>query len=103
MFGKGNASRRMVYCYGIWQPAFEEMERTEKDIVFHEGIPSSDLWEGSDHTLLVLDDLSREVVSNPNMEKVFVQYCRVLTNKKTQMSIPPQHDFNPVASSLSSI
>ncbi len=73
MFGKGNAPKRVVYCYGIWQPVFEEMERTERDVIFHKGVPSPELWEGGDHTLLVLDDISREVISNPEMEKVFVQ------------------------------
>ncbi len=75
MFGKGNVPKRIVYCYGIWQPVFNEMERTEHDVIFHKGFPSPELWEGSGHSLLVLDDLSREVISNPEMEKFSCKGC----------------------------
>lgn len=65
---------RVVYCYGIWQKAFEEMERRENtDLSFQQGLPTPDLWEESEHTLLILDDLAREVVSNPEMEKIFTR------------------------------
>ncbi len=73
IFGVDNAPDHIVYCFGIWQKAYEEMERDDNGIIFHNGLPTPDMWESHSHTLIILDDLSRDVVSNAEMEKIFVQ------------------------------
>lgn len=47
---------RIVWCYGIYQPFFNELQNVE----FHEGIPSVDMFDGKLRTLLILDDLMHE-------------------------------------------
>ena len=50
------------YCYGAWQPRFDQMKR--QGVHFHEGIPSPDdltRWFGkSQGGVLILDDLMEE-------------------------------------------
>lgn len=46
--------RRVLYCYGAWQKAFEDL----KNVEFHEGLPDkSHLLDG---TLMIIDDLMSE-------------------------------------------
>jgi hypothetical protein len=47
---------RILYCYGIYQKIFSEF----RDVEFHEGVPSLDEFDGSKHTLVVIDDLMHE-------------------------------------------
>ena len=67
---------KIVYAHaGVWQPAYDEMERVLKYIKFHEGLPSTDElreWcESGKHTVLVLDDLLQSAVSSPDMLALF--------------------------------
>ena len=59
---------RIIYCYGAWQPAFEEM----KNVEFIEGlnIPKNN---GKDHMLIILDDLMCEVVQSPVAQSLFTE------------------------------
>jgi hypothetical protein len=52
-----------MYCFGIHQPLFEEMEKTIPNITFQQGLPSPEVIDeftaDRRHRLIVLDDLSR--------------------------------------------
>jgi len=68
---------KIVYCYGIWQNFFIQIEKDIPDILFHSGLPSLDdidCWS-SNHTLVILDDLMQEVTANPITQKIFTMGC----------------------------
>ena len=48
--------QRIVWCYGIYQPFFNQM----RNIEFIEGIPDVNIFDGQQRTLLILDDLMHE-------------------------------------------
>jgi hypothetical protein len=68
---------RVLYCYGIYQPLYDDMERIHSFITFHRGLPSEeDLEQLSSDThcnLVVLDDLMDSVTSSSEMENLFVK------------------------------
>ncbi|OOY69501.1 hypothetical protein BOW08_12365 [Solemya velum gill symbiont] len=71
------APHKVLYCYGIYQPLFDEIERELPYVRFQQGLPSErDVSELSDREqchVIVLDDLMDEVTSSPDMEALFVR------------------------------
>ena len=70
--------KKVLYCYGVYQPLFAEMERDVGNILFHEGLPSEsyiDAYAASEHCLIVIDDLMEAALQSPMVEKIFVQNC----------------------------
>lgn len=69
----------VLYCYGIHQPLFEDMEKTIPHLSFHEGLPSMEtvreFTTDRRHRLIVLDDLMHRVVRDVDMELLFTQGC----------------------------
>ena len=65
---------KILYCHGIDQPLFLEMESTLASIHFHKGLPSKELIEQYSYSksgnIIVLDDLMDSVVSDAEMEKL---------------------------------
>ena len=55
----------ILYCYGVWQDYFEEMEIP--NLEFHDGLPSIEkvksLHDGKFH-IIVLDDLMEHIVKS---------------------------------------
>ena len=47
---------KILWCYGVYQKSFQDMRNVE----FHEGIPDINLFDGSQRTLLILDDLMQQ-------------------------------------------
>jgi hypothetical protein len=72
-----NPPKKILYCYGVDQPAFASMKKTVHNIHFHHGLPSEELLNKfrSSHTIVVLDDLMSDVLKNEEMEKIFTQGC----------------------------
>ena len=68
---------KILYCYGVWQDLFNEMESSISNIIFHEGLPSvstiEELTNTKKHNIIVLDDLMMEVVKNVEMELLFTR------------------------------
>ena len=68
---------QILYCYGIYQPLFDEMERTLKNFRSKQGLPSSEELEeftaDRRHKLIVIDDLMHRVVEDKEMELLFTQ------------------------------
>jgi len=58
---------RILYCYGVFQQIFNEMEGVE----FNEGLPSLCEFDGSRHTLVIIDDLMHE--TNDIVSKLFTR------------------------------
>ncbi len=74
-----NPPKKILYCYGVYQPLFDEMKQSLQDITFHEGLPTletiTELTSDGGHHLVVLDDLMQQVVMSPSMELLFTQGC----------------------------
>jgi len=67
-----------MYCYGVYQSMFEEMERQLPNLIMHRGIPTTeeiDQFSGQDHNLIILDDLMHEVLDSKTTELLFTQGC----------------------------
>src|SRR6059036_1131728 len=48
--------QKILWCYGAYQNFFNEM----KNVEFHDGLPDVNSFDGSQRTLLILDDLMHE-------------------------------------------
>ena len=73
-----NPPEKILYCYGIFQNLFSEMEKSIKNISFHEGLPTEDYvdkFSNGEHTLIVLDDLMNSVLHSEMAERLFTQGC----------------------------
>ena len=67
-----------MYCYGVYQDLFEEMERRLPNLTLHRGLPSASEIEefaGGEHDLIVLDDLMHDVLDSKTAELLFTQGC----------------------------
>ena len=67
----------VLYCYGIHQDLFDDMERTVPNFISKRGLPSSeeidDFTRDKRHKLIIVDDLMHEVMRNKDMELLFTQ------------------------------
>ena len=59
---------KIIYCYGVWQEAFEDMSNIE----FRQGldIPSK---KEKGHMIVILDDLMSEVVKSSTVQSLFTE------------------------------
>ena len=66
---------RILWCYGQYQPAYEELSRDLPVVQFVEGLP--DDWGGildpKHRNLIILDDLMEECGKDPQVTKLFTQ------------------------------
>jgi hypothetical protein len=50
-----NPPKVINYCFGAWQPLFEQMEREFPFITFHKGLPGEEMLKPSEkHTLFYI-------------------------------------------------
>ena len=76
MFGD-TPTKKVMNCYGIYQPLFDEIKRVIPAILFHEGLPDKEemMELSSDgHALLILDDQMQDVSNSKDMLDLFCQY-----------------------------
>lgn len=75
----GGPPLHTLYCYGIYQPLFAEMEKTLTNFTLHQGLPTpselDEYTQGREHKLVILDDLMQQVLKNDEMELLFTQGC----------------------------
>lgn len=68
---------QILYCYGIYQSLFDDMEKTIPNFSSKQGLPSSEeldeFTRDRRHKLIIIDDLMHEVVQNKEMELLFTQ------------------------------
>jgi tRNA A37 threonylcarbamoyladenosine biosynthesis protein TsaE len=66
---------RILFCYGVWQNLYDQMNKEIPFIEFHQGLPSSDeLYEWGaieGHKILVLDDLMIDAADKMEMVHLF--------------------------------
>ena len=71
--------KTITYCYGAWQPLFEEMEKSIQGLQLHDGLPTKEMLQeissNGKHNLLVIDDLIDQMVKSPDMELMLTQGC----------------------------
>jgi hypothetical protein len=58
---------RILYCYGVYQTIFSQMQGVD----FNEGLPSLEEFDGTKHTLVIIDDLMHE--ANAVVTKLFTR------------------------------
>ena len=72
-----NPPEKVLYCYGMYQPLYEQMEKELPFITFQQGLPSiSDLETLANEktcNLVCLDDLMESVMTSSEMENLFVK------------------------------
>ena len=76
---RGHPPSKVLYCYGIYQPLFDEITRVLPNLEFHHGLPSTvdieELTKERIPTLIILDDLAHQVLQSPEMVLIFTQGC----------------------------
>ena len=69
----------VMYCYGVYQPLFDDMEKEVPNLTFHQGLPTreniEDFTQDGQHHLLILDDLMSEVAASKTVQDLFCQFC----------------------------
>ena len=87
---------KVLYCYGIWQDLYTEMEKNLKEIDFHEGLPKIDVIKSlPPYSLLILDDLAHVLYSKKDTDTIFSQvshHCKIsLIHIKNNMFYQGKH------------
>ena len=76
MYSKDPPSK-VLYCYGIHQDLFDDMERSVPNFQSRQGLPTveelDEFTRDKRHKLIIIDDLMHEVMGNRNMELLFTQ------------------------------
>jgi len=72
-----NAPEKIIWCYGEYQPVFEEMRRTLGNIEFIEGMPSdiNQVINPTQRNLIVLDDLMTDTGDSKEMTNLVTRGC----------------------------
>jgi ABC-type dipeptide/oligopeptide/nickel transport system ATPase component len=65
---------QIIYCYGEYQPIFDEIRQNMSDIQFYEGFPDvKGITDPSFHTLMIIDDLQNELLDNLELANLFTK------------------------------
>ena len=66
--------RSVLYCYGVYQPLFDQIDKELNFVSFHEGLPNKDtIFQLKGPSMIILDDLAHSVCQNVEMELLFSQ------------------------------
>lgn len=70
---------RIMYCYGIHQPLFDDMEVEIPNLEMKHGLPTpeeiEEFTKDRKYRLIIIDDLSHQLLNNQEMELLFTQGC----------------------------
>ena len=68
----------ILYCMSVEQPLYQKMRNSVPGIKFHKGLPTEvdleEFTDGSEHTMVVLDDLMENVVKSVDIQNLFTKY-----------------------------
>jgi ABC-type dipeptide/oligopeptide/nickel transport system ATPase component len=65
---------QIMYCYGEYQPIFDEIRQNMPEIQFYEGFPDVEgITDPSFHTLMIIDDLQNELLDNLELANLFTK------------------------------
>lgn len=69
------APENIIWCYGIYQPAHDQIQRSIPEITFVEGVPSDleTLTNPSIRNLAVIDDLMQELGNDQRIANLFTK------------------------------
>ena len=69
------APEKIIWCYGMYQPAYDEMQRNIPNLTFIEGVPCDleSMINPSIRNLVVLDDLMQELSNNNRTTNLFTK------------------------------
>ena len=72
-----SAPENIVWCYGIYQSAYDDMKRNIPNITFVEGVPSDleSTINPSIRNLVVIDDLMHELSNDQRITSLFTKGC----------------------------
>ena len=67
----------IIWCYGIYQPAYDQMLRSIPNITFVEGVPSEldSMIDPNIRNMVVLDDLMQELSNEKKITNLFTKGC----------------------------
>ena len=68
----------VLYCYGVFQPAYETMKKNIPKISFHKGVPKQetiDRMNNGKFHIVILDDLMELIVESIPAQMLFTKYC----------------------------
>ena len=68
------APSKILWCYGVHQPLYDQLARENPDIKFHNGCPTLDMLKQGNF-ILVIDDLMVEAGCNQLVSDIFTKYC----------------------------
>ena len=72
-----NNPQKIIYVYKHWQPLYSKLSKEQEHMLFMDSLPSEDelkaLVKGCKHSLLVCDDMIREIGSNGFICDVFTR------------------------------
>ena len=71
------APENIIWCYGIYQAAYDEIQRNIPNINFVEGVPSDleSMINPSIRNLVVIDDLMHELSNDQRITSLFTKGC----------------------------
>ena len=71
------APENIIWCYGIYQPAYDEMQKDKSNIAFVEGVPCDleSMINPSERNLVVIDDLIQDLSNDPRITSLFTKGC----------------------------
>ena len=71
------APENIIWCYGIYQPAYDKIQRNIPNITFVEGVPSDleSMINPSIRNLVVIDDLMHELSNDQRITSLFTKGC----------------------------
>jgi hypothetical protein len=68
---------KIIYCYGVYQDGFKELEENVTNISMHQGLPSEDFldqeFDTTKYNLLILDDLINDVGKSKETADLFTR------------------------------
>lgn len=71
--------KKILYCYCEWQPIFDQIQDSVKNLEFHQGLPDDNFlnkWSrDKEGYLIILDDLMGQVCTSPDMVQLFTVKC----------------------------
>jgi hypothetical protein len=76
--------KHIIYCYGVYQRVFSQLEDDIANLTLHHGLPSTELIENigseepEDHSIIILDDLLDSVCESRAMCQLFIRNCHHL-------------------------
>ena len=88
--------KKIIYCYGEWQPSYDKMKKDVKNIHFFHGVPKNigNLFKKNERPgILILDDLMWDCGSSKQIVDLFTRgshHCDITTLYLTQNLFPPE-------------